>query len=83
MVSHRASRRSAHPNIYTESIVPGECEGCGAVFTRSDGRGRHFKLQPECEAAHYAKTQGKAKRKGSLAAVSGDELSTSKIGGTQ
>ena len=48
------------------------------MFTRSDGRGRHFKLQPECEAAHHAKTQGKPKRKGSLAAVSGDGRATSK-----
>lgn len=55
-----------------------ECEGCGAMFTRSDGRRRHFKLQPGCEAAHYAKAQGKPKRKASLAAVSGDELGTSK-----
>jgi len=47
------------------------------MFTRSDGRGRHFKLEPECEVAHYAKSQGKPKRKGSLAAVSGDELATS------
>jgi hypothetical protein len=56
-----------------------ECEGCGTVFSRVDGRGRHFKLQPECEVAHYAKSQGKPKRKGSMAGMSGDELGAGKM----
>lgn len=33
--------------------APYMCQGCGAKFTRSDGRGRHWKLQPDCEQRHF------------------------------
>ncbi|KAG8813052.1 hypothetical protein FRC17_001695 [Serendipita sp. 399] len=33
--------------------APYPCLGCGSAFTRSDGRGRHWKLQPDCEQRHY------------------------------
>ncbi|KAG8830734.1 hypothetical protein FRC18_007689 [Serendipita sp. 400] len=33
--------------------APYTCLGCSSAFTRSDGRGRHWKLHPECEQKHY------------------------------
>ncbi|PVG02997.1 hypothetical protein CPB86DRAFT_779882 [Serendipita vermifera] len=32
--------------------TPYRCEGCKASFVRSDGRGRHWKIEPECHEAH-------------------------------
>ncbi|KIM32646.1 hypothetical protein M408DRAFT_62335 [Serendipita vermifera MAFF 305830] len=45
-----------------ECTSPYVCEGCGSGFTRSDGRGRHWKLQPTCETLHFQRG-GSGKRR--------------------
>ncbi|PVF97606.1 hypothetical protein CPB86DRAFT_815465 [Serendipita vermifera] len=44
--------------------TPYSCEGCGAGFTRSDGRGRHWKLNPLCEQRHFERGGRGKKRSG-------------------
>lgn len=62
--------------------APYVCEGCGAAFTRSDGRGRHWKLQPQCEQAHFQRGGGGKRRSGRSGSGSGSGPSPSSDGGS-
>ncbi|PVG00841.1 hypothetical protein CPB86DRAFT_773493 [Serendipita vermifera] len=33
--------------------TPYDCQGCGERFSRSDMRGKHWKLDPSCESSHW------------------------------
>lgn len=53
------------------ALAPYVCEGCGTAFTRSDGRGRHWKLHPQCEATHFRRGGGGKRRSGKFGSNSG------------